>query len=59
MADNIADLNKARADRRKVEEFRKLVRGRQMGRPTIIDDDKLVADLLCVISQMNEGVDNG
>ena len=59
MGDNIADLNKARADRRKVEEFRKLVRGRQMGRPTIIDDDKLVADLLCVISQMNEGVDNG
>ena len=59
MADNIADLNKARADRRKVEEFRKLVRDRQMGRPTIIDDDKLVADLLCVISQMKEGVDNG
>ena len=54
MGDNIADLNKARADRRKVEEFRKLVRDRQKGRPTTIDDDKLVADLISVINQLPE-----
>jgi hypothetical protein len=54
MPDDVADLDAARAKKQKADEFWKAVRDRKMGRPTIIDDDKLVSDLLYVIFQLPE-----